>query len=87
MFVSLDRFQLYLYHNRTYAYHALLLLENINNLLSLKGSLAHTALSALAPSFLAHCESFAYSLAFKDSYASLLIAREPFSGFGFVANN
>lgn len=55
MCVSLDRFQLYLYHNRTYAYHALLLLQNVNSLLALKGSLARNALNTLAPKALSYC--------------------------------
>lgn len=86
-FVSLDRLQLYYYHNRNYSHYVNLLLKNVATLLEMKGDLALNAENALFGQTLQSAQDYISTLDYKYSYINYESIAKSSNGYGFISNN
>lgn len=85
MFVNLDRYQFYYYHNRNYSINSLIFLRGITLLLKQKGGLVVSLLSNTE--YNATISNFLSSLDYKQAYSNPSYLLKDEDGTGFITNN
>lgn len=85
-FVNFDRLQFYYYHNRNYSEYSNVLLEEINVLNSLKGTLFLNLYEAFCPNISNRIDAFFQSLDYKYRFSSSITWARNSNGGGFVNN-
>lgn len=85
-FVNFDRLQFYYYHHRNYSEYSNVLLEEINTLNNLKGSLFLNFYEAFSSNISNRIDTFFQTLDYKYRYSSDITLGRNVNGGGFVNN-
>lgn len=85
-FVNFDRLQFYYYHNRNYSEYSNALLEEINTLNNLKGTLLLSIYESFSPNIGSRIDNFFQNLDYKYNYSSDITLARNSNGGGFMNN-
>ena len=85
--ISMDRYQLYAFHNRNYSNYSSTFINRTSEMLSKKGILSKTIINMIFPNLVQISEQMISSFSYKKEYINPKAIRKPSTGFGFISNN